>query len=463
VVRCAWNVEIRRARAGNHLIYEGLALLAAGTALAGHPRAGHWGETGLRILKREMARQVRPDGMNGELCTSYHLITGTNFLKGWVLAQNRDAELSLQYQRSLNRMSAVAAQLRADDGGFIALGDSDRVVGVCREEKESRAFALLVGKDNNNLELDWLLAGQEPDFMKEAAGEASDNHHDFGGYHLRRGASGGLLIFDAGPFGMPGASHHGHADSLAFEVHLPGTRFLIDPGGFSYVDFAARAFARSTAAHNTVRVDNRDSSQISGDFDYGRSAQARCLGIYAMHGGYLFCGEHDGYTPLVHRRALLWIPGPPLRLIVFDKVVGSGSHFIEAFHHADAGWKARVEDGNRVVWQKDHHSVVQAAWFSQAGKVQLVQGQIEPQRQGWVSKSYGEYLEAPVLICQCSGDLPITIVNAFAEMSGDPQRISFDASGTELTISPSEKFRWCWDGDIPEISREIVDGHQVIQ
>jgi hypothetical protein len=403
-----------------------------------------------------MDGQVRPDGMNGELCTNYHLITGTNFLKGLILASCGQLTFSEEYLHRLKLMISVAGQLLAQEGGFIALGDSDRMAGSSREEREAQAFAQ-IGKTLAGIstetpvpttpDQEWLLAGETVKALKLQNLHATQNSGDFGGYYLRREADGSLLIFDAGPFGLPGASHHGHADALSFEVHLPGTRFLVDPGGFSYVDHAAREFARSTAAHNTLRLDGLDSSAITGSFDFGKTAQARGLEVKATFGGYLFSGEHDGYSPVTHRRHLFWIPGPPLRLLVVDRVLGTGQHTIEVLHHGDADWQANILDEGRILWCKDQHRVVQMVWSSVPGETRIEARITDPSRQGWVSKAYGEYLPAPVSIHQCAGDLPVNIVTIFVETATADQDLYLDGITGVLAIGRDEHYRWKWQGN----------------
>jgi len=170
LTNAAWLIQADRTRTGNHLIYEGLALFYAGVCLPTHYRARAWLKLGHRILEKAMQQQVYDDGMNGELSTNYHLITGTNFLKAWVLGKKFGFDFSEAFQAKLARMAGVASLLRSDDGGFLALGDTDRMVGSSREETEAKAFAelgeILSGegrKEGCSPELRLLLAGFDSD------------------------------------------------------------------------------------------------------------------------------------------------------------------------------------------------------------------------------------------------------------------------------------------------------------
>jgi len=452
VLEAAWNVEIHRTRTGNHLIYEALALLAAGAALAGHPRATTWQALGRRLLEDEMLRQVLPDGMNAELCTNYHLITGTNFLKGWILGRMAQREFSPAYRRRLGRMAAAAWQLRAADGGFIALGDSDRMAGSSREEVEGRAFAGL-GRTaaDSPLEREWLLAGLTEDDLLDAS-EAGEEPSAPGGYHVWRSGTAAVL-FDVAPFGLPGASHHGHADALSFEAHVDGVRFLVDPGGFSYVDHAARAFARSTAAHNTLQVDGRSSSQITGSFRFGRGARARLLAQGEFEGGIYWAGEHDGYEPVTHKRLLIMGTGP-FFLVVVDRVEGPGRHTLETFFHADAGWEARREAPGRHLWLRQNLRMAHRTWCNLAQEMELVQGRTQPHWQGWVAPAYGQYLEAVTLTARCAGDLPVDVVNVLVKPDELPGEVELDGPARRVRFAGLGDLAWGWNEHDIMISME---------
>ena len=67
-----------------------------------------------------------------------------------------------------------------------------------------------------------------------------------------------FLIVDGGPVGPDYLPAHAHADIFSFELSLEGQRFVVDAGVFEYAAGEWRDFARSTAAHNTMTLDDRD-------------------------------------------------------------------------------------------------------------------------------------------------------------------------------------------------------------
>ncbi len=457
ILNAAWTIQAKRARAGNHLVYEGLALYYAGKCLQGYWQSENWVKLGVSILEKEMLSQVLPDGMHAELCTNYHLITGTNFLKAWVLAHKQEERFPDAFVSRLAKMAVVANGIKLNDDCFPALGDSDRQSGNNREEREGRAFAELGAIlsqseviPSRSLHLAYLLGGSNEFPGAKTLGDADTTKLSAGGYHIIRNKTEGLLIFDAGPFGLPGMSHHGHADSLSLEMHFSGQRFLVDPGGFSYVDEAARAFARSTAAHNTIRVDGVDSSEVDGSFSFGRGAHAKLIQREEFEGGVLVCAEHDGYTslrsPVIHRRALIWLTNQPLFLVVIDHLEGAGEHLVEAFFHADSCWDAMLSEKDTGKWNCENFTVSQTIRISCDVDVEIIKGEKEADWQGWVAPSYGKYQEAPVLVEKCKTPLPVDIVNLFV---GSDKGVETPVKSTlnSVIIEDKLKLYWKWHED----------------
>ena len=92
---------------------------------------------------------------------------------------------------------------------------------------------------------------------------------------------------------------HGHADALAFTLSLGGEEFLIDPGTYAYhTQKLWRDYFRGTYAHNTVRVDEVDQSEIGGNFMWMRKARATLLRHEAQGSQQSWAASHDGYRRL---------------------------------------------------------------------------------------------------------------------------------------------------------------------
>ncbi len=84
-------------------------------------------------------------------------------------------------------------------------------------------------------------------------------------------------IVDAGPFGALNAGHS-HADTLSIVLRSGGAEILIDPGTYTYTGESEwRDWFRSTAAHNTIRIDGRDQAVPRGPFGWDTKPSVRIL------------------------------------------------------------------------------------------------------------------------------------------------------------------------------------------
>ncbi len=92
---------------------------------------------------------------------------------------------------------------------------------------------------------------------------------------------------------------HGHADALSVCLHSQGHALLVDPGTFEYVgDGKERDLFRSTAMHNTLRVDGESQSEPAGPFAWKQFSRAKTEQWITGENFDLFVGSHDGYGRL---------------------------------------------------------------------------------------------------------------------------------------------------------------------
>ncbi len=106
---------------GNHLIKNIKALLWASTYFIG-PEAERWRLTGLRLLKRELAEQILPDGVHYERSSSYHVQVLADLIE---CRQAIDGDkLSVALDEALTRMAQAACDLTHPDGGVAQFNNS---------------------------------------------------------------------------------------------------------------------------------------------------------------------------------------------------------------------------------------------------------------------------------------------------------------------------------------------------
>ena len=143
-----------------------------------------------------------------------------------------------------------------------------------------------------------------------------------------------VAMVDIGKIGPDHAASHGHADTLTFELSLKNRRIIVDTGLSTYEKMPERLLLRSTAAHNTVVLDNRNSSDVWGLFKVGRRASIIESTQTAQPDRLLVGATHDGYcrpgNRLLHRREWLMTVD---KLTITDELTGRGSHRAEIFYH----------------------------------------------------------------------------------------------------------------------------------
>jgi uncharacterized heparinase superfamily protein len=97
-----------------------------------------------------------------------------------------------------------------------------------------------------------------------------------------------------GPSYIPG---HAHADSLSFELSLGKSRIFVNSGTSLYGLSEERLRQRGTSAHNTVVLNERNSSEVWSGFRVARRAEIgnRVVGKVSKEQWVKFSASHNGY------------------------------------------------------------------------------------------------------------------------------------------------------------------------
>jgi len=143
-----------------------------------------------------------------------------------------------------------------------------------------------------------------------------------------------VAILDVGRIGPDYIPGHAHADTLAFEISLFGSRFLVNSGTSVYEHCQNRIFQRSTKAHNTVEIDGENSSEVWHSFRVARRAKPMNLEVEDQGGkGLKVTCAHDGFKRLsgrvIHKRT--WnLKNSQLEIL--DNLKGSFSNAVARFY-----------------------------------------------------------------------------------------------------------------------------------
>jgi hypothetical protein len=143
------------------------------------------------------------------------------------------------------------------------------------------------------------------------------------------------LTLHAGPQGTQSGGH-GHASALSVCLQSQGRSLLIDPGTYEYVgDGGNRDRFRSTAMHNTLRVDGANQAETATPFSWKRLTQSKAEQWIQGRDFDLVVASHDGYQrlvpPVTHRRWVFSLKNGVY--LVRDVVEGQGQHQLDISWH----------------------------------------------------------------------------------------------------------------------------------
>jgi uncharacterized heparinase superfamily protein len=145
--------------------------------------------------------------------------------------------------------------------------------------------------------------------------------HLTGAGYVRLEGPNACAFLDVGAIGPDYLPGHAHADSLSFELSVFNQRVIVNGGTSSYSDQDIRAYERSTAAHSTVEINKKNSSEVWGQFRVAKRAYPQDVVVEKVDDTFRVSCSHDGYTrmatPAIHTR--LWQMGKNT-LSIADKV-----------------------------------------------------------------------------------------------------------------------------------------------
>jgi hypothetical protein len=406
--------------ANNHLIGELVGLYVGSSCFDFWPHCAAWRNLARRLLEREIRIQVGEDGVDREQAISYHLFKLELFLLAFAIGRNTGTPFSSGYAQRLRMMVGFLDAVTTPSGDLPWYGDSDDARGLLLSEAET---ALEVTTQLAGLLFDepaWLRFRNAPTQAARALipdlltrlGQAThvrsappELFPDAGLACVRTHDGRVRLLMDFGRLGYTSTAAHGHADAMSVWLSIDDEYFLVDAGTYAYHSHPEwRTFFRSTAAHNTARIDGKDQSVMGGRFLWTRKANARLLRFEETGNSVLIEAEHDGYTrltdPVLHRRSVSFNRNTGA-LSISDSFQCKDRHGVEIFFHlhedtcinrietgaADTTWR-----GRHVVFDSPDRGLV---W-------EVVRGCDQPIL-GWRSRSFGQKQPIPTL--RISGSL----------------------------------------------------------
>ncbi|WP_421852652.1 heparinase II/III family protein [Oricola sp.] len=342
---------------GNHLFANAKALVFAGLFFKGD-EAQRWLEKGCEILRREIREQILADGGQFELSPMYHALALEDVLDLVNIGRacGRD-DLANAWSGMIPSMLDWLSCMSHPDGRIAFFNDA--AFGNAPDNAELAAYARRLG-------------------FKAPEAQGAKRHLSASGY-ARLENSQAVLIADLARVGPDYLLGHAHADTLSFECSLGGRRLIVNSGTSVYGVSPERLRQRGTAAHSTLCMEGRDSSEVWSGFRVGRRARPFDVSVKTEMNALVATAAHDGYRHLpgrpVHRRS--WNLSER-SLLVGDSVEGSGRRRMEARFHLGSGLKARPNGRNRLDLLDETGNPV-AVFIATGGEVRVEQGTWHPE------------------------------------------------------------------------------------
>ena len=419
--------------ANNHVIGEAAGAFVASTYFDGLRGSEKWRARSRRILCEEILAQTYEDGGGREQAIGYQLFVVQFFLIAGLVARRYGEDFPPEYWARLEEVFEFLGVMSEGGDCLPMFGDADDgYVLDLGEPRDVRAWlavgAVVFGRSDFKAwageysETAWWLLGDEGreqfDRIPLPASRRLESRAFAGpGLYLlqsghRESADRVSILFDCGELGYKSIAAHGHADALSFTLRAFGKDVLVDPGTYDYFSYPEwRTYFRSTAAHNTIRIDGQDQSQMLGPFMWGKRARATCLHWEPREDGGRVVAEHDGYRrlkkPTTHRRTLDF-DALSRSLLVTDEIVSAGPHEVELFLH--------LSEDCRVTQSGPHDFLVSVGLGTVAIRldprlsVEVLSGSEEPIG-GWVSRGYHRKVPSTTLVGRLQTEKQIVLTS----------------------------------------------------
>jgi len=287
---------------GNHLLENGFALLFG----AYYFQDKLLFQKAEKLLSKELAEQVLPDGGHFELSPMYHKIMLHRVLDSLNLIQNNAAlfivdDLSNILKLIAEKMLGWLNTMTFSNGETPDLNDSTK--GIVTTTESLKLYA-----KNLNIHPKKIV-------LKES------------GYRRIEGQNF-EMICDVGQIGPSYIPGHAHSDSLNFVLNIKEIPFIVDTGISTYEKNEIRQKERSTAAHNTVQISQLEQSDIWGGFRVGKRAN---IALLEEKTNQYLSATQDGYSSLniQHTRTF---HNQTNQLLIEDTITGNPKQ-LPAFAH----------------------------------------------------------------------------------------------------------------------------------
>jgi hypothetical protein len=421
------NLEFNYRSPGNHYLSDLIGLFAIAIIVPEFSESRRWADESARWIVEEIDRQVLGDGVDYEGAIGYHRYVLEIFALFFLMSRAAGLEPPNRYRERLEAMFDFVRHYLKPDGTAPMIGDSDdgRLIKFKSRPADDHSYLMSIAavlfdsekfKQSNRIDEEaiwWFGSEGRAAFERLAqGGQPSSQAFPEAQIFVQRTTrceNGGPLyaIIDCGNHGARGHGSHAHSDALSLEVFAFNRTFLRDPGTFAYTaSEELRNLFRSTAYHNTVRVDGEEISQTTeGElFMFTSNVRPRINHWESDGERDLLDAEHYAYRrladPVTHRRIVTFDKRAGF-WIVEDIFTGEGLHLFEFFFNFDGGLEVTLGGRNCATG-----SNASAALTIVPVSDHKLEARTEER---WVSPAYGIRLRSSAIIYNLAAEVPLKV------------------------------------------------------
>ncbi len=397
----------------NHLIWQAHDLALLGLVLEPiFDCAATWQTKALGILETQVNRQFHSDGINFELSIGYQVfvtkLVGEIISCFWKAGKTLPPQIVWRFKQSIQALET----LLRPDGKLPLYGDSYRSHDSNLETSTDEVVSLLFGLHDRLFSEETRFPKYDSPLLPWLMGRtyiwdngASTKEKSF----LHCAPESGVAVLKTSSEKVNNKKNlytciqagkseqgkvHAHADTLSLELADDDGAILVDPGAYMENRGPFRTYFRSTLAHNTIRVDQQDISQVSDKFYLWPHTCGKITGCHQNTELTAIEAQHSSYMRLparvLHKRAVILFKTN--YLIILDELTGKGQFFVERMFHFAPGMLSNSQSqwrwqSNGRMWEMTNASTTEL-------KEEIVLGNEDPPL-GWFAEYRGKRVEIP--------------------------------------------------------------------
>ena len=273
---------------GNHLIANSKALIVVGLYFD-NSFSNKFLLKDLKILNNELNNQILNDGSHYELSPMYHSIILEDLLDliffSNIFKHKINSKIQNNWKKIVKKMFCWLDNMTFDNQEISFFNDTCYNIAPNFNDLSEYAFNLNISYNSNLLNND-----KYCNYLKESGFVNIKNNN------VR-------LIANLGNIEANHIPGHSHADTLSFEMSFYKKKLFVNSGISTYNEGKLRHIQRSTISHNTLTINNKNSSDVWKSFRVGNRAIVFDINIDAnIQNEHIFISaKHNGFASLFNK------------------------------------------------------------------------------------------------------------------------------------------------------------------